>query len=209
MASDTPPMPPSGYPQLPSWPSPTSPMEWWAITYAVPGSHGPAHVPMMPLTAISPLTCGDSNQSSSRSAMLMVSSRVISAVRRGVMLLRSGQASLARSSRSDGRLRADVRRHMGEQRAHHLGDAADPVVVLGQRVRVLLGELGQLLVRALGVVLVDDQRPTLGERLVGRAHRMNLVAVPLQVQFAHDGRRHQAHHIGQPGDPQLRRVLPR
>ena len=36
--------------------------------------------------------------------MLMVSSRVMSAVMRGVMLLRIGHASLARSSRSDGRV---------------------------------------------------------------------------------------------------------
>jgi hypothetical protein len=32
IASATAPMPPSGKPQLPRWPSPTSPMEWWAIT---------------------------------------------------------------------------------------------------------------------------------------------------------------------------------
>ena len=32
MASATAPMPPSGKPQLPRWPSPTSPIEWWAIT---------------------------------------------------------------------------------------------------------------------------------------------------------------------------------
>jgi phytoene dehydrogenase-like protein len=38
IAFDTPPMPPSGKPQLPSCPSPTSPMEWCAMTYAVPGS---------------------------------------------------------------------------------------------------------------------------------------------------------------------------
>ena len=37
----TAPMPPSGKPQLPSWPSPTSPIEWCAMTYAVPGSYGP------------------------------------------------------------------------------------------------------------------------------------------------------------------------
>ena len=57
-----------------------SPIEWWAITYAVPGSQGPAQVPMTPLTAIGALTCHDSNQSSSRSAMLMVISRVTSAM---------------------------------------------------------------------------------------------------------------------------------
>jgi hypothetical protein len=32
IASATAPMPPSWKPQLPRWPSPTSPIEWWAIT---------------------------------------------------------------------------------------------------------------------------------------------------------------------------------
>ena len=118
------------------------------------------------------------------------------------------QASLARSSRSAGLLRADVRRHLGQQRAHHLGDALEPRVPLRPRVGVLLGELGELLVGARRVVLVDDQRPTLGERLVVRAHRVHLVAVPLELELPHDGRRHQAHHVGQPRDPQVRRVLP-
>ena len=76
-------------------------MEWWAITNAVPGSYGPAQVPITPLTAIAPLTCGEVNQSSSRSAMLMVSSRVTSAVVR-TSIPRWLQASLARSTRSAG-----------------------------------------------------------------------------------------------------------
>ena len=80
IASETAPMPPSAKPQLPRWPSPTSPIEWWAITYAVPGSYGQAQVPITPLTASAPLTCGDSNQSSSRSAINIVISRVTSAM---------------------------------------------------------------------------------------------------------------------------------
>ena len=43
-------MPPSGKPHEPSWPSPTSPILWCAITYAVPAERGPAHVPITPLT---------------------------------------------------------------------------------------------------------------------------------------------------------------
>ena len=78
MASETAPMPPSGKPQLPRCPSPTSPIEWWAITYAVPGESGPAQVPITPLMARLALTCSDSNQSSSRSLTLMVISRVTS-----------------------------------------------------------------------------------------------------------------------------------
>ncbi len=72
------------------------------MTYAVPGSYGPAQVPITPLTAIAPLTCGDSNQSSSRSAMLIVISRVTSAVLR-TSRPRWLHASLAVSTRSAGR----------------------------------------------------------------------------------------------------------
>ena len=101
IASATAPMPPSWKPQLPRWPSPTSPIEWCAITYAVPGSYGPAQVPITPLTASAPLTCGDSNQSSSRSAINIVISRVTSAIVR-TSRLRWRQASRSVSARSRG-----------------------------------------------------------------------------------------------------------
>ena len=58
--------------------------------------------------------------------MLMVSSRVMSAVRRGVIFLRSGQASLARSSRSDGRFEPTFARV-----AQALNGVPGPVVVTG------------------------------------------------------------------------------
>ncbi len=71
------------------------------MTYAVPGSKGPAQVPITPLTASAPLTCGDSNQSSSRSAMLIVISRVRSAtVRASTPRLR--HTSFASAARSPG-----------------------------------------------------------------------------------------------------------
>ncbi len=94
-------MPPSWNPQFPRWPSPTSPIEWCAITYAVPGSYGPAQVPITPFTASAPLTCGDSNQSSSRSAMLIVISRVTSPMVR-TSRPRFFQASRSVSRRSRG-----------------------------------------------------------------------------------------------------------
>ena len=75
----TPPIPPRGKPHVPSSPSPTSPILWCAITYAVPAERGPAHVPMTPLTDRTPRIGGDSNQSSSRSEMLLVNRRVTSA----------------------------------------------------------------------------------------------------------------------------------
>ena len=44
----------------------------------MPGSSGPAQVPMIPLMVRAAFTCFDSNQSSSRSVTLMVKSRVTS-----------------------------------------------------------------------------------------------------------------------------------
>src|ERR671910_486418 len=76
-ASETAPIPPLGYPQE-LRPRPASPISWCINTYAVPGVAGPAHVPMMPSTAIAPFICGDSNQSSSRSQALIVMSLVSS-----------------------------------------------------------------------------------------------------------------------------------
>ena len=71
------------------------------MTYAVPGSHGPAQVPMTPLTASTALTCQDSNQSSRRSAMLMVNSLTTSAMVR-TSSPRCRQASRKVSARSVG-----------------------------------------------------------------------------------------------------------
>ena len=48
-------------------------------TYAVPGASGPAHVPMMPFTACSPMNTSFSNHWRSRSVALIVNSRVMSA----------------------------------------------------------------------------------------------------------------------------------
>ena len=78
----TAPIPPSGNPHAPSLPSPTSPILWCAMTYAVPWERGPAQVPMTPLTESAPRIASDSNSSSSRSAMLDVNRRVMFAVAR-------------------------------------------------------------------------------------------------------------------------------
>ena len=71
-------------------------------TYAVPGASGPAHVPMIPLTAMKPFSTGDSNQRSSRSVALIVKSRVMSATVWGSISLRSCQPSCATSLMSPG-----------------------------------------------------------------------------------------------------------
>jgi hypothetical protein len=101
-AAETAPIPPSGYPQLAICPSPTSPTEWCISTYAVPGASGPAHVPMMPFTAMNPFMTGDSNQRSSRSAALIENNRVTSATVFALTSLRSFHASLATSRMSRG-----------------------------------------------------------------------------------------------------------
>ena len=66
---------------------------------AVPGSMGPAHVPMMPLTASIPLIASDSNQSFNRSVMLIENKRVTSATPR-TPSLRTFHAVFAVSIRS-------------------------------------------------------------------------------------------------------------
>ena len=99
IASETPPMPPCWKPHEPRWPSPTSPIEWWSITYAVPGSSGPAHVPITPFTVSIALIASDSNQSSSRSVTLIVNRRVTSATPR-VPSLRIFHADCALATRS-------------------------------------------------------------------------------------------------------------
>ena len=76
-----------------TWPSVSSPTEWCISTYAVPGAIGPAHVPMIPFTDCTPMTTGSSNQRSSRSAALIVNSRVMSATVFSSSSLRSVHAS--------------------------------------------------------------------------------------------------------------------
>ena len=63
--------------------------------------------------------------------MLMVSSRVTSPIIR-VVIPRWLQPSFARSSRSLGLRRADVGRHLRQQRPHHIGDAPSHAFHFGQ-----------------------------------------------------------------------------
>ena len=100
------------------------------MTYAVPARTGPAQVPITPLTAIAPLICGDSNQSSSRSAMLIVISRVMSAVVR-MSSPRWLHASLAASTQIGRTVRTERRRHPRQQRTHELGQPGEPGVPPG------------------------------------------------------------------------------
>jgi hypothetical protein len=91
---------------------------------------------------------------------------------------------------------AELGRGLGEQRPKDGGQALQPGVPAGHGVGVSLGESRDLLVVAAGVV-VDGQRAAVRPDLVGRAHREQLGAVPLQV--VDDPGRHEAHHVRQPG----------
>src|SRR4051795_10125316 len=167
------------------------------MTYAVPGSYGPAHVPITPLTAIAPFTCDDSNQSSSRSAMLIAISRATSptvrtssprcrhASRNGRRRAPKGApsppprppAGPQRSEQVGRPLRADLRRHGEQQRPEHVGEPRQPRVPLHHRVGVVLRPLRDLFVVALRIVRVDLDGAAFGERLVVGPHREELVAV--------------------------------
>ena len=131
----TPPIPPSGKPQVPSCPSPTSPILWWAMTYAVPAERGPAHVPITPLTDSTPFICGDSKCSSSRSAMLIVNRRVTS---RGAAHIEPAEPPREPElfEQVAGSPRTDARRDRGQQRTEHLGEPTEPRVPSFVRVGV-------------------------------------------------------------------------
>ena len=104
---------------------------------------------------------------------------------------------------------ADVGRHGQQQWAEHVRQSAEPGVPLGHGVGVLLGPLGDRVVVLLGVVGVDLDRPALREGLVVGAHRVHLVAEPLELQVLHDRRRQETHHVRQAGHLELRGVGPR
>ena len=107
-----------------------------------------------------------------------------------------------------GSLRSDGRRCGHEERTEHLGQSPDPRVPCLDRVGVVLGELGELVVVLRGVVVLHDAAPV-GERQEVRTGRMHAIAVPLQLQVAKDGVGHQAHHVAERGDLELGRLRPR
>ena len=163
---------------------------------------------MTPLTAMGAFTCQDSNQSSRRSAMLMVMRRVTSAMVRTLRpRLAPGQPQgVVEVRRSAG---ADAWGDGEEQGTEDVGQAGHPGVPQGHGLGVLLRPLGDLLVVALGVVGEDLDRAPFGEGLVVGPHGVDLVAVALELELAHDGRRQQAHHVGEPGHLELGGVGPR
>ena len=189
-------MPPSMKPQLATWPSPMSPTEWCISTYAVPGASGPAHVPMMPLTAMNPFISGDSNHRSSSSVALIVNSRVTSATVASSTCERSFHASLPRSHRSAGFFEPTWGGVSISMRPEDVGDARDPPVELEVGVGVALGDLRDRL-SGLAVVLGLDDRTAASHRHVPLAQGEELEAEPLELQLAPERRRHQAHRVAE------------
>ena len=188
----TAPMPPSGKPHEPSWPSPTSPILWCAITYAVPGERGPAQVPMTPLTDEHAVHRGDSKYSSSRSAMLIVNSRVTSAAPR------ASTPAQRRSERRPGRAgRRAARAELAAGSSVSSGPStsarpSEPGVPAVDRVGVRRRELARSARGARAVVVGQLQVAAVRTGREVRALRVHLVAVAVELEVAHDRRRHQA-----------------
>ena len=198
MAVVTLPMPPSGNPHDPMGPSPTLPMLWCAITYAVPGDRGPAHVPMTPLTDKTPLRASDSKWSSRRSAMLIdISSRQVrdqACVERPKL---PGEAELLHHVTQN--VRSDVRRDCAEQRAEDAPELPQPGVPLDHGVGVAPRKLGDFGVPC-GAVRMHLEVAPIAARYEIPVLRVDLVPVPLELELLQDCRRHQAYDVGERGD---------
>ena len=193
-----PPIPPSGNPHEPSSPSPTSPIWWWAITKAVPGDRGPAHVPITPDTESTPSTSrrleevveqvGDAHREQPGDVGDAAHAEALELPRQ----LRLGEQ--VRRARA-----AELGRHRREQRAEHVGEPVQPLVPAVDRLGVGGGELGDLGVAA-GAVGGQLQRAPVGVGDEVRALRVHLVAVALELEVAQDRRREQAHDVGEHRD---------
>src|SRR4051812_31604706 len=86
---------------------------------------------------------------------------------------------------------------------------ADPRVPLLDRVRVSLGELRELVVVPLGVIVGLHDAPAVGEGHEVRTDRNGAVPVARQLEVALDRVGHQAHHIAEGGDLALGSLGPR
>ncbi len=110
-------------------------------------------------------------------------------------------------------IRGLLRSHRGRDRHQHrpedVGQAADPGVPPLDRVGVLLRELRERFEVRLGVVVVLDDAPAIGEREEVGAHGIGLVAVLGEAKVPLDGVGHQAHHVAERGHLELGRLGPR
>ena len=197
-AAATAPMPPTGVAQEPRCPPPTSPIEWWAITYPVPGSCGPAHVPIRPFSAITVFTCSDSKNRSTMSPIDIVIRRVTirdTAHAEPPVPPRERELFLHVAERP----RAEPWRRSHQERTEHIREAADPRLPSLERIRVAFRELRELVVVRLRIVRLGDA-PSVRERDEVRTDRDPPIPVPLELQIVQDRVGHQAHHVAERRD---------
>ena len=199
IAAVRPPIPPSGNPHEPSSPSPTSPIWWWAITKAVPGERGPAHVPITPDTESTPSTSrrleevveeiGDAHREQAGDVGDAAHAESLQLPR---------QPGLAEQVRRAGA--AELGRDRREQRAEHVGQARG--ATSSQRSIASASAVENLAISAWRRAAVRGQlqRPAVGVGHEVRALGVHLVAVTLQLEVAEDRRRQQAHDVGQHRD---------
>ena len=96
-----------------------------------------------------------------------------------------------------------------EQRAEHRRQPADPRIPLFDRIGVSRGELRELVVVGFRVAVVLRDVTAVGERQEVWPDRGHLVAVLRELEVAEDRVGHQAHHVAERGDLELRRLGPR
>ena len=192
----------AGSPTPRRWPPVWS--RWWcSVTNAVPALRGPPHVPITPETLSSPRIASDSNRSSTRSAMLVVNSRVRS---------NAARTSTLRSVRRSGRLLEQVARPLasrawaGSRRAAGRRVDRGPASQRSQRSYASASTLENF----------DDLLVARGPGRSGRLQvaavaagrevrplRVDVVAVLGQAQVAHHVGREQAHDVRQRGDREV------
>ena len=97
------------------------------------------------------------------------------------------------------RAAAELRRDRREQRAEDVGEAVEPGVPAVDGLGVTGGELGDLGPPS-RPVRRELQVAAVGVRHEVRPLGVDLVAVTLEVEVAQDGRRQQAHHVGEHRD---------
>ena len=195
----TAPMPPSGKPHEPSWPSPTSPILWCAITYAVPAERGPGpraddaahreHALHLRRREVLVEQVGDAHREQAGDVGDAVARRARAAATRAEPGRRGRRACASRrvagSSSSNG---PSTSARLPSHASHRSYASASA-----------LRELRDLRVPARGIVVGELQRAAVAVGREVAVLRVHLVAVRLELELAHDRRRHEADDVRERG----------